>query len=366
MLNDIDCKQENDELKTEENCLFSLEKEAEKIIDDIFSELDDILDVSYDDITCQENIESDDHVFEEDNIPLPLEAELLSEITPRKEEIIKQKYFDSTAFAEQEVLLENQGLIKHLDKLLFVGSLTFLIGIIFWLINTEKLKFPVLVNQTQEIATLENINPSQDQEFANYLLQSLKIIDQEKSLIAAKPTIINNPKPDEKILSDNNSVPVNSPTRIIERIYIPFVQSSPPPTPIAKTTPTPQPTPQVISPTTPIVETIPTSQAKPVTTPPPPPVIQETETPPPSPIVENNEETVTEVANTVPDSYTVVGLIELGDRSAALFEVNGVTRRINVGENIGQSGWNLESVGNDQVTVNRNGQVRSLSVGQQF
>jgi hypothetical protein len=64
--------------------------------------------------------------------------------------------------------------------------------------------------------------------------------------------------------------------------------------------------------------------------------------------------------------YTLVGLLELGDRSAALFEVDGVTQRFNIGESIGASGWTLVSVANQEAVVRRNGEVRSVYVGQKF
>ena len=63
---------------------------------------------------------------------------------------------------------------------------------------------------------------------------------------------------------------------------------------------------------------------------------------------------------------TLVGILELGERSAALFEIDGVARRIYVGENIGSSGWNLVKVVNQEAVVRRNGEVRSVFVGQQF
>jgi Tfp pilus assembly protein PilP len=61
-----------------------------------------------------------------------------------------------------------------------------------------------------------------------------------------------------------------------------------------------------------------------------------------------------------------VGLLELGNRSAALFEINGITQRINIGETIGTSGWTLVSVANQEAVVRRNGEVRSVYVGQKF
>lgn len=66
------------------------------------------------------------------------------------------------------------------------------------------------------------------------------------------------------------------------------------------------------------------------------------------------------------DSHTLVGLLELGDGSAALFEVAGVTRRFSLGERIGSSGWTLVEVKNSEAIVRRNGELRSIFVGQRF
>lgn len=65
-------------------------------------------------------------------------------------------------------------------------------------------------------------------------------------------------------------------------------------------------------------------------------------------------------------THTLMGILELGDRSAALFEINGVTRRIHLGEAIGSSGWTLVEVANQEAIMRRNGEVRSVYVGQAF
>ncbi|NEQ75203.1 MAG: hypothetical protein F6K23_20440 [Okeania sp. SIO2C9] len=85
--------------------------------------------------------------------------------------------------------------------------------------------------------------------------------------------------------------------------------------------------------------------------------------PPPAEIPATN--TVTESQVQIPIN-TLVGILELGERSAALFEVEGVARRIYVGENIGGSGWTLVNVANQEAVIRRNGEVRSVFVGQQF
>ncbi|MEX0270919.1 hypothetical protein AB3R30_17390 [Leptolyngbyaceae cyanobacterium UHCC 1019] len=62
----------------------------------------------------------------------------------------------------------------------------------------------------------------------------------------------------------------------------------------------------------------------------------------------------------------LAGVLELGDRSVALFEINGVTQRYGIGESIGSSGWSLVEVSKEQAMIRRNGEVRSVFVGQSF
>ncbi len=63
---------------------------------------------------------------------------------------------------------------------------------------------------------------------------------------------------------------------------------------------------------------------------------------------------------------TLEGLLELGNKSAALFKIDGVTRRINMGESIGSSGWTLVDVSNGEAVIRRNGEVRSIYAGQKL
>jgi hypothetical protein len=66
------------------------------------------------------------------------------------------------------------------------------------------------------------------------------------------------------------------------------------------------------------------------------------------------------------ETHALIGLLELGDRSAALLEVNGVPQRLQVGEKIGASGWKIMSISNQTAIIQRNSEVRSIYVGQQF
>lgn len=62
--------------------------------------------------------------------------------------------------------------------------------------------------------------------------------------------------------------------------------------------------------------------------------------------------------------HTLVGIIQVGERSVALFEINGASRRVNIGESIGSSGWTLGEIKDKEAIIRRNGEVRSIYVGQ--
>jgi type II secretory pathway component PulC len=49
-----------------------------------------------------------------------------------------------------------------------------------------------------------------------------------------------------------------------------------------------------------------------------------------------------------------------------LFEMNGVSQRYEKGENIGTSGWVVVKIENGSAIVRRNGEVRTVSVGQKI
>lgn len=96
---------------------------------------------------------------------------------------------------------------------------------------------------------------------------------------------------------------------------------------------------------------------------------RETE-PAPAPSVQQSapapEQSAPAVSSAPTSAHTLVGILELGDRSAALFEVDGVARRIYVGESIGASGWTLAEIKNQEAVIRKGGDVRSVFVGQKF
>ena len=76
---------------------------------------------------------------------------------------------------------------------------------------------------------------------------------------------------------------------------------------------------------------------------------------------------VAPIAPAVPQSeYTLSGVLGNGDKSAAMFKINGVGRNYDKGEKIGNSGWVFIRVDNGNAVVRRNGEVRTLSAGQRL
>lgn len=174
-------------------------------------------------------------------------------------------------------------------------------------------------------ASPTNSQSQKDTDFLEYLGRSLDRLarksEVEPSPVAsASPTVSPSPS-------------------VIERVYVPIypsAQTSVAPSPTAGASPSPVGSP-----------------AKPATS-----GVAASPSPSPAP---NNVPNIATAAN-----HTLLGVLELGDRSAALFEVNGTPQRIKIGESIGSSGWTLVSISNQEAIVRRNGEVRSIHVGQKF
>lgn len=164
---------------------------------------------------------------------------------------------------------------------------------------------------------------SQDHDFLKYIQRSLERLAQKAALPPMPPVAVS-PVPSPS--------PITSPT-VVERVYVPVYPTTP--SPVAAPSAT-QPGAPAARPTAPI-PTVPVS---------------------PSPVAA--------VPNIASATHTLVGVLDLGDRSAALFEVNGIPQRIQIGESIGTSGWTLVSISNQEAIVRRNGEVRSIYVGQKF
>lgn len=226
-------------------------------------------------------------------------------------------------------------------------------------------------------------------QFADYLRQSLDTIEQKRAA-APQPGILPAPNP-----TNLPSIPVPGTPPVtgglaqaINRVADAIEQASTQP----NTVPAPQ---VVIMPPAPAARTsVPNTPSAAATAPTPPQTQPSPATPQPpaatavplapkilarEPEAAAPAERPVEPEATAPESetaalpseapiisHTLVGILELGDKSAALFEIEGVARRIYVGESIGASGWTLAEVKNQEAVIRRGGEVRSIFVGQKF
>lgn len=228
-------------------------------------------------------------------------------------------------------------LVRVFDRLLLgaAGASLICTAALWWVSYQRQINTPVAVPQPP---TAEQVQADADGQFLQYLQRALDVIDDDT---AEAPTATNPtgnlstvalggspiPPPSTMLPSGLSTAPnTNLPGNInvIERVYIPVYQ----PAPYAAAAPA-------------------ASNLPPATTAAP------TGTAP--------------VPNIAPTAvHVLVGVLELGDRSAALFEVNGLAQRIYIGEPIASSGWTLVSITNQEAIIRRNGEVRSVYVGQQF
>ncbi|CAO5064566.1 Type II secretion system protein GspC N-terminal domain-containing protein [Microcystis aeruginosa] len=210
-----------------------------------------------------------------------------------------------------------------LDKVIFVIACLYLGWVVAWLISQKNA--PISQNGTIS---------REDQKFIAYLQSSLAIIDRQGQTSSPdpNPAAKNNPSPVATVPPPPPAnLPVNNTPQIIERIYVPVYPQTPETT--AK-----------IAPVTPSSTDI---------SAPPLPAAPQGNRPVAAVIPTNNQ-----VKN------ILVGVMDLGDQSSALFDNKGITTRISPGEFI--NGWTLVEVGSQQVILSRNGQTKVLEVGQSF
>jgi len=222
------------------------------------------------------------------------------------------------------------------DRLLLgIGCISIIVTLAIWLLSQEARRAPLPVTASLPAPVVNPVSPAESQ-FADYIQRSLQTIDQ------TAPT-----SGTATVLPSTMTVNPGLPT-----VSVPG-------------SPTIPGTPTISAPTTALQNRAPAGLAKIYS-----PVYQ---LPPGAttsgiPSLPGNAATVKRpIPLSVPGvARTLVGVVELGDRSAVLIDINGVTQRFRLGESIGSSGWMLVEVSKNQAIVRRNGEVRSVFVGQSF
>lgn len=223
---------------------------------------------------------------------------------------------------------------KLVDGLLLTSAVVSLLGAIAFLALNQQQQAGDVVSGT------EATQGQTDAEFLNYLQRSLDVIAQkveqrgaENAPFGTTPEVALVPT-NPALLPSANGLSPSGRINVIERVYIPY-QTAPA-----------------------------ASAAQPGSLPPTmvqPGSLQGAVLQPSIPVPVSPNQPATPGV-----THVLVGVLELGDRSAALFEINGVSQRVYIGERIGNAGWSLVSVANQEVVVRRNGEVRSIYIGQQF
>ncbi|MCC5636175.1 hypothetical protein LC593_09945 [Nostoc sp. CHAB 5844] len=428
---------------------WSIEIYADGLMDDLFADIDDILDgsgtlssytVRYGGRIPQrsrEEISANDWYYSDYELQtLNLPQIVLPNTLNRTVQGVPQVrnpdtstvVVDTPAMSSQ--IRRPRKIRRAFSKLVILGTaIGIAIAGTIYLLRSEVLAFLTAKTQHSFLVSGAQIPTRADVEadLADYMLGSLAIIDQQgttrghksfrtgiSSRITSNPTAIayassspigSLPSP----LTANNTTPTpnRSASNVVERIYIPVYQApSPmryglpripgtplPLPPIANAKQTTQPNAvktalsTVKQPAKPVsvnmLAAAVRTDLKPVAVRTAPITVRQSASPIPALPVAPLRTAPSQVASLVSaptttqqvflasnpqpaPSHTLEGLLELGNKSAALFQVDGVTRRINVGETIGSSGWTLVEVNNGEAIVRRNGEVRSIYTGQKL
>ncbi|QMS87239.1 hypothetical protein HUN01_06445 [Nostoc edaphicum CCNP1411] len=423
---------------------WSIENYADGLMDELFADIDYILDVS-DNLpsqTVRQNKSSQSFAKVSSQSPteyVPLQTVTIPQIilpntlnqTVQSAAQDKHKHLSTVVFDSatvKSVSRKRQKTSPALGKLLIVGttlgvaiaSMIYLVqsGVVY-LLNSKLPESALLVQQPQSQLPVKT---EIEAELVDYMLGALAVIDKQeaksnqKSVSTGFSTQANTNQialgngqasgnlPPLPLLANNTPPAPNRSGNVVERIYVPVYQA---PSPMRYALPaipgTPTLLPKVASAlqasqpnvvknalntvrqaskpvSVNMLAAAVRAELKPVAGKTAPITVRQTPKPLPAlPVVPlraalapDSEPTITQeqvypaTAIAQAPTNTLEGLLELGNKSAALFKIDGVTRRINMGESIGSSGWTLVDVSNGEAVIRRNGEVRSIYAGQKL
>ncbi|MGB3296657.1 MAG: hypothetical protein WBA76_00200 [Phormidesmis sp.] len=243
-------------------------------------------------------------------------------------------------------------------------------------------------------ATAAEIPDNSTADFLVYLQRSLEVITARQAgiqqtvavipvanKVPTLPTTVPNINPSPSLGALPNLPGAAATPNVIERVFVPVYQSGSAAQPSAKARTTLPALPSVAMPnrkaqrpTVPVPAPVAAAAAippgAPATARPSVPIVNAgtNALPAPSvPVAVAPTNAAAAITNIKPNSeHVLVGILNLGSRSAALFNVDGNSQRAYVGDRVGVSEWSLVSVNGQDVVVRRNGEVRSVYIGQRF
>lgn len=326
---------------------FPVESYADRLMDDLFGDVERLLDSNAKLTT--EPLRPEPPAPSPQGAALTSFVDLVSPLMRRADSDLEPLTLDEHADAllvpdtersfAQKPASDMGGSGRLYDRLLLgVGCLSIMATLAVWLINQQAYRQLAPVAVTPQLPASNTIpdaaiNNQANNQFVTYLQQALKAIDQQQpgaSPVGSNGTPTNlplvppgNPTIQSPTTGATTPSPATRTATGLSRLYVPVYQV---------------PQGQAGSPS---VAPLPSTSA-PATVRPPLPLSMPG----------------------IPKK--LVGVLELGDRSAALIEINGVTQRYRIGESIATSGWSLVEVSKDQAVLRRNGEVRSIFIGQNF
>ena len=388
---------------------WTIETYAEGLMDELFNDIDNILDGrskrNYH-RDRNESIPVQTMTFQMPDVILPSKLNrLLQSAEPIKN--IQATTLVVNYPTVRAITTTKKQQTSDLSKLIFMGlGLTVASLGIFYLTESDLLTTINAQLNSQRLPNSQipspvSVTTDPPLELVNYMLEALAVIEQQETTndkTIAKPGFptvnlnqttalaLPNTQPTETLplpVAANNILPAtiqpNTPN-VVERIYIPVYQSAAPQYQIPTV------------PAVPILPTFPSSSSlavnhlpintiqpairpiakmtqvnlKPAAVNPQPLLVAPPKLSivPPAPVKE--PENKPQQVSIPIYSAQLEGLLELGNKSVALFKVDGISRRINLGENIGATGWTLVEVSNGEAIIRRNGEVRSIYTGQKL
>ncbi|MFN9399378.1 MAG: hypothetical protein ACK57R_01750 [Dolichospermum sp.] len=370
---------------TEELC--AIETYAESLMNEIFADIDTILNGDNEQ-NCNQTEEKYVHNF---NTALTrTDASLSPKV---KHSLTSASLVKSSLKTDLVVNSSFPGAItttqrsqtSGLDKLIYMGfgwSMATLCTL--WLTNFALLNRAntQLNSSSQNTQTLGSVDVKSDPhlDLVNYMLTAFSLIEQqEKSnyTTTVKPRLTN------VSFKQNNGLPLPSTQ---QQITQPQIKASPLPIAANNLPPVPQ---VAIATNATNKKNIPVDQFPDSVY--QQPTISPVRIPQPSPSVVNNppiknvqpatqpktkkteinsqplKEAPAKLATVTPTiSVQLEGILESGDQSVALFNIDGSTRGVNLGENIGGTGWILIEISNGEAIIRRHGEKRSIYAGQRL
>lgn len=383
MSQDISTNQSTSEPVAESLSLkpWSAEAYADQLMDDLFSDIDHILDGSSklptepakQEYASLQAIKVPQIAMPPAVIPLQQVLAQQSETVHTPQETPPAKSNTIPPIASGSPPARHSGKFNKLLLVATIGSLA--IALILWWASYKKLLTQWL--HLPDTSASQNTLSQSDTQFINYMLRSLELIDR-KAQVSKQQTNPGETSNQQSGTASGTSQPLppvannpaQSPNLGPTVVYMPpgyypgALQYQPPQVASPILSPTANPirpsaTSAIRPPAANSIRPLPTNPALPQPSKPS--------------ISPRRPASIPSVASSLnptqaaPDpKYTLVGLLYLGDRSAALFDITGVTQRIQVGEPIGASGWTLVAVTKDEAIIRRNGEVRSIYAGQKF